>query len=126
MVWRSCSTLKATSSELPMSDCEGCRDLDLALAQLQVTEAALEVAQERVEKLRAQVQRLQIQGGLTQTYTMTQIAEWLGVGYTTIQQHRVRFASYPKPLPGVYPVQFYRQEIERFYEMNPGLGKRET
>ena len=107
-----------------MTDCPHCltheREIDALQNALDVTERALHASQARTEKLRGQIQRLSRLTGVSNDYTVREIADRCGVEYQTVRTWTMA-KDFPERVPDSYPHAYERGAVEDWIERK---GKR--
>jgi len=111
-----------------MDRCENCARLEdelrLTRDALALCRSALTACQERSNRLRSQIIKLQRISGLADRYDIHDFAERADSTAMTVWKWKQRYPDFPRPVPGSYPAQYERTDVDAFLERHPRLAKK--
>ena len=109
-----------------MPDCDPttCRYVSDLRHALEVTEAALARSQDRCDKLRSQLVRLQHRAGMTTQLTAPEVASMLGITEDSLRKLRYRNPDFPAPTNTGWPRLWERTDIDEWLTRHPLAGRK--
>lgn len=109
-----------------MPDCDPttCRYITDLRHALEVTEAALARSQDRCDKLRSQLVRLQHRAGMSSQVTSAETAAMLGIAEQSLRVLRYRNPDFPQPVNEKTPRLWERTDIEEWLTRHPRAGRK--